>query len=103
MRQFLLKSLWRDEEGRYYWRFNVDAFINQYDQLRAAVAGEGFDGPTLFIKGELSGYIRQDNAGIIKRLFPRFQFKMIQNAGHWLHAEKPEAFNRLVKSFLAGD
>jgi hypothetical protein len=26
---------------------------------------------------------------------------MIQNAGHWLHAEKPAAFVKLVENFLS--
>jgi esterase len=32
---------------------------------------------------------------------PNSRAKIIQGAGHWLHAEKPVAFNKLVTDFLA--
>ena len=36
----------------------------------------------------------------IVRLFPQSRARVIQGAGHWLHAEKTVAFNRSVESFL---
>ena len=100
VRQFVLKNLYRDEAGRFAWRMNVPVLINQYEQLRLAPQGDAFAGPCLFIKGELSAYIQQKHMPAITELFPAAQFKMIQGAGHFLHSEKPVAFNHLVKRFL---
>ena len=35
-----------------------------------------------------------------KALFPKARFARIPDAGHWLHAEVPEAFQRAVNAFL---
>jgi esterase len=101
VRLFLLKSLYRTERGSFDWRLNVDALYDCYSQLREAVDAErAFGGPTLFIKGEHSKYILPEYRDDIKRLFSDVSFKMIQNTGHWLHAEKTVAFNNIVKKFL---
>lgn len=101
VRLFILKSLSRNREGQFEWLMNVEGLQRCYDQLRQAVELEQpFEKPVLFIKGELSGYIQAKHQETIVRLFPQAQFKMIQNTGHWLHAEKPVAFNNLVSKFL---
>ncbi len=98
---FILKSLVRSKEGRFSWRLNIQGIQARYDDLRAGLdASEPFTGPTLFIKGELSPYIQEAHRDTIERLFPKAQLKIIQNTGHWLHAEKPVAFNNVAKQFL---
>jgi esterase len=101
VRQFLLKSLYK-ENDHYLWRFNLDVIGSRYDDLRQAIDGSVFGREVLFIKGEQSKYIQAKHQDAILRLFPNFEFKMLQNAGHWLHAEKPKAFNRLAGQFLNG-
>jgi esterase len=99
--QFLLKSLYKNSDAVYQWRFNLDALIANYATLSSApdlVAP--YQGPALFIKGERSDYITAQHQAVTQAMFPHFQFKMIQGAGHWLHAEKPVAFARLVQNFL---
>jgi esterase len=60
-----------------------------------------YQGPTLFIKGGNSDYIQTKHKDAIATLMPNSRAKIIQGAGHWLHAEKPVAFNKLVTDFLA--
>jgi len=62
---------------------------------------EIFSGKTLFIKGGNSNYITAEHRNIINQLFPNSTAKIIQGAGHWLHAEKTVAFNKIVNDFLA--
>lgn len=101
VRQFLLKNLYKNSEEAYSWRFNLPALLDNYDLLRSAPKMKAaYTGATLFIKGERSEYITEQYLAAIKATFPNFQFKMIQGAGHWLHAEKPVAFNRLVNRFF---
>ena len=98
---FILTNLYRNEQGKYEWLLNVPALYKNYDKLRAAVdGGKGFNNPVLFIKGELSKYIQEQHQPTIKRLFPNASLKVLQGTGHWLHAEKPSAFNRLVDKFF---
>jgi len=100
-RLFLLKSLNKEADG-FSWRFHWQALRDNYPHLLAAMSGEPFAGPTLFIKGELSDYIKPDYEPIMRELFPHFELRTIAGTGHWLHGEKPAEFNALVKGFLAG-
>lgn len=101
IQQFLLKNLYKTADGRFDWRFNLATLHREYDTLRSFPDySVQYPGPSLFIKGELSKYIRREHETAIEALFPNFSFKMIEGAGHWLHAEKPVAFTRLVERFL---
>lgn len=100
--QFLLTSLQRNAEGVLDWRFDREGLESAYSQLLAAPgAAANYPGPVLFIAGGESDYIRQEHWPVITRLFPQASFKAIAGSGHWLHAEKPELFNSIVKRFLA--
>lgn len=100
VRQFILKNLYRDADRGFDWRINVDALWQCYDQLRQAVAGPAFNGDALFIKGGLSPYIQDQHWPVIKQLFPNAQLQVVEQTGHWLHAENPQVFNQFVLSFL---
>ncbi|KKL00176.1 alpha/beta fold hydrolase [Rheinheimera mesophila] len=100
VRQFLLKSLYKEGE-RFRWRFNVKALIANYPQLLAAPSSKGpYPGPTLFIKGAESDYLLPEHQHQIQQLFPHSKAKVIMGTGHWLHAEKPVAFAKIVTDFL---
>jgi len=101
IRAFLLKNLIRGADGKFDLRLYMDGIIgNYYDTLTLAPTGEPFPGPVLFIKGEDSAYIQDKHRSEVLRLFPHAQLKVIAKTGHWLHAEKPGAFNKIVRSFL---
>lgn len=98
--QFLLKSLRRGDEG-FYWRMNLTGIINAYEAIIGwPYEGKRFNGETLFIRGDESDYVTEQHRESILAQFPNVQLKSIGGAGHWLHAQKPAIFNRLVKNFL---
>ncbi len=100
VRQFLLKNLLK-VDGKLQWRFNLAALIANYSQVLAAPNADGqYLGPVLFIKGGDSDYIQPTHQPIILALFPQAKAKIIQGTGHWLHAEKPAAFAKIVRDFL---
>ncbi|TNF06416.1 MAG: alpha/beta fold hydrolase [Gammaproteobacteria bacterium] len=104
VRAFLLKNLVRADDGHFDLRLYLEGILaNYYDTLTLAPTGNPFSGPTLFIKGADSAYIQDKHRETVMRLFPNAQLKIIANAGHWLHAEKPDTFNRIVTQFLAGN
>ena len=102
VRQFLLKSLYKEQEF-FQWRFNVDALINNYSTIMGWSAVPPFPGRTLFIKGQDSEYILPEHREHIASQFPHAKAHMVANTGHWLHAEKPETVNRIILSFLEKD
>ncbi|MCX2980886.1 alpha/beta fold hydrolase [Halieaceae bacterium IMCC14734] len=102
VRAFLLKSLERGEDGTFHWLLNREALTSNYKQLGAANQGKSFTGPVLFIKGGDSNYITDEHQPAVAELFPNAQLKIIEGTGHWLHAEKPDLFNKVVLRFLLG-
>ncbi|KAH9481824.1 Abhydrolase domain-containing protein C22H12.03 [Psilocybe cubensis] len=58
-----------------------------------------FDGPTLAIKGTKSPYINHKNIPALRAFFPNVQLEEL-DANHWVHAEKPHEFKKLVVDFL---
>ncbi|MEH6604415.1 MAG: alpha/beta fold hydrolase [Pseudomonadales bacterium] len=101
VRGFLLKNLYRTEGGSFSLRLNLDAVeASYYDYLSLAPVGTPYSGPVLFIKGENSAYIQEKHREAVSALFPQAELKIISDTGHWLHAEKPDSFNRLVGQFL---
>jgi esterase len=102
LRQFLLKNLERDASGAFRWRLNLDAIYNNYaEMLKEPQTKSKFDKPTLFIKGGASGYIQEEDKDTIRALFPLAQLVTIPGAGHWVHAEAPQKFAKIVLDFLA--
>lgn len=100
-RKFVLTNLVRGEQGFFEWRLNKDALRANYGNLRAElVANEPYSRPTLFVKGSLSPYIKDEHEARIKELFPAASVKLILNSGHWLHAEQPQALQTLLLKFL---
>jgi len=101
IRQFLLKSYQRGDNG-FQFIYDVDNLFNNYALIRDwPELNNHYDKPTLFIKGELSDYIDETSQQSIIALFPNAKLKVINATGHWLHAEKPKTFNRLVNNFFA--
>jgi esterase len=100
-RKFVLTNLMRDDGGRYSWRLNLAGIEQHYDKFREKPsADDPYLKPTLFVKGALSNYIRAADEAEIRQLFPAAQVKIIMQAGHWLHAEKPQALQKIALDFL---
>lgn len=104
VRQFLLKNVFRDSEGKLAYRFNLEALEEQIDEVGVALPSRAvFEGPVLFLKGENSGYISLEDEGLIHAHFPKSEIISISNSGHWLHAENPTDFHNNVVRFLGND
>ena len=97
--QFLLKNLYWKEKGKLAWRMNVEVLERDMPEiLKALPEGEVFT-PTLFIRGELSNYIREEDFESLENQFLDARIVTIEGAGHWVHAESPEEFSEAVLSF----
>jgi esterase len=102
LRQFLLKNLARDENGRLRWKVHLAAIDRNYDKLARGLAPERtFDKPTLFIRGGRSNYIEDDDAPLIRQIFPQVEIATLAEAGHWVHVDLPKEFFQTVLNFLS--
>ncbi|MCE9678741.1 alpha/beta fold hydrolase [Shewanella sp. AS1] len=101
--QFLLKNLKREQTG-FSWRMNIKALEASYDKLigwELGGSGKSYGGPSLCIRGADSDYVQAAHTQAFVSQFPAIQAKSLAGAGHWLHAQKPAVFNRLVGEFIA--
>ncbi|NVK24501.1 MAG: alpha/beta fold hydrolase [Gammaproteobacteria bacterium] len=103
IRAFLIKSLKRDKSNSmaWQWDFDLQNLAKDYDLLIKAPRKGVFDKNTLFIIGGESNYVLPEHKQEIIERFPNVKVKVIQNAGHWLHAEKPVAFEKICRDFLS--
>jgi len=104
VRAFLLTNISLPTSSTPYIHFRIplsvigDA-ISEIGNFPYEPAERTWDGRTLFIKGTKSRYINRRNIPLAKEHFPR----MVQvelDAGHWVHAEKPNEFRELVTDFI---
>jgi len=92
---FLLKNLKRNRHNKFEWAINIDTL-----QRSLAVLANGFNEsdfnnsitgfPIVFLKGDKSNYISNEDKNNVFKLFPIAEIIEVNNAGHWLHHEKPE-------------
>jgi esterase len=101
MRRFLLKNLAADKDQGLKWRINLDAIHRGYDATtKALTLDRPFEKPALFVRGEKSKYVEDDDIPAVKTVFPDAEFVKISGAGHWVHVDQPEQFNTVVLKFL---
>jgi esterase len=85
------------------WRLNLDVLQTEMPQIVGwPDIHTQFEGRTLFLSGGRSTYVLPAYRDKIRALFPHARFVKIPNAGHWLHADAPRAFEATVDVFLSG-
>ena len=106
LRQFLLKNIYRTREGVFTWKINVPVLKTYLTAIVRDVNQDFFKSfkpvtsyPVTFIRGLKSNYISDQDIPLIKEIYPGARIIGIPNAGHWLHAEQPEAF---IDALLCG-
>ncbi len=101
VRQFLLKNVEHRPGGAFQWRMNLTAIRENYEQLIGGLNPAGsFAGPALFLRGGKSDYVTDRDLSLIRESFPQATIQTIETAGHWLHAEAPAEFVKIVMGFL---
>jgi esterase len=104
LRSFLLQNL-AVEDGRARWRINLAALGANMEALLdfpADLPEPAYDGPAYFLHGGASPYVPPETHPRIRALFPAAEIEALPGAGHWLHAEQPEAFLAKVEGWLKG-
>ncbi len=103
----IMKNIKRDPDKKFSWKINAPSLLKNLDYILEGMKRNkivdltvtGF--PVIFLKGEKSDYLNPDDYGDILRLFPAAEFRMIRNAGHWIHTDNPEAVTEALISLLA--
>ena len=93
--------------GDPYWRYLVSAYVEAWESLYAeggdlATASLGnITCPTLIVQGELDPWVVSQHAHTIHQAIKGSELEIFPGAGHEVHREQPQAFNRLMRTFLA--
>ncbi|MFA9392349.1 MAG: alpha/beta fold hydrolase [Prolixibacteraceae bacterium] len=106
VRQFILKNLHRTK-NQLEWKINVPVLKKQLEHIISGVDANDYSDripinqyPVLFIRGSLSGYIQKEDVEIIHKMYPEAKLETIEDATHFLHAEKPGEFVEKLVNFL---
>ncbi|MEL6978358.1 MAG: alpha/beta fold hydrolase [Pseudomonadota bacterium] len=107
LRAFLLANLafTSTQSGRRaHWRAALEEIAANIDLVTGwpePLAQSSYDGPAFFLHGGASDYVGAAEREAIRRAFPRAEIETMPDAGHWLHAERPDAFYARVADRLA--
>ncbi len=83
------------------WRVGLEEIAAAVGDLEGwETPGGTYAGPSLFVSGARSDYVRPEHRPIIRAMFPAARFVSVKNAGHWLHADNPAGFLSVVEAFL---
>lgn len=99
VRQFLLKNLYWKEKGQLAWRVNFSVLEKSMPEILSALPKVESFTTTLFIRGELSNYILNEDLMDLEAVFADMQLATVPKAGHWVHAEAPDIFIDEVLAF----
>lgn len=98
LQSFFTQSL--DVKAR-RWKYNLDTLEREMPKILSFPDLDGtYTGPTLFLSGGQSDYVKPEHRDTIRRYFPKARFARMPQAGHWLHADDPRGFEASVRAFL---
>jgi len=101
IRQFLLKNVYRKTKTEMAFRFNLESLTENNSEIGEALPSfTMYEGKTLFLRGQKSDYILDEDFDLITAHFENAEIQTVSNAGHWLHAENPEEFYTKLIGFL---
>ncbi|KAJ2455549.1 hypothetical protein EV183_000026 [Coemansia sp. RSA 2336] len=100
VRQFLLTNMKKSkEDGTYKPRIPLQLLGDSLKGIMSWDADGQYEGPTLFIGGKRSPYVKPPSYPEMKRYFPNYTLREL-DTGHWVHAEMPREFMQLVEEFI---
>ena len=99
---FLMQNL-VSRHDHFDWRLNlagIGVSVPSLSTFPTALLGRRFTGPTSLIHGGASDFVAAADIDAFRNLFPDFQAHTVEAAGHWVHAEQPEAFLSALRQAL---
>lgn len=98
MRQFILTNLQQAPDGQWRWAVNREALTQSLPQILGTCLSseEKFLGPTRFIRGGKSNYIRDEDFPLLKKHFPQSDCVTLPESGHNPHFEARRGFVEAV-------
>ena len=102
---FLLQNL-VTRNAHFDWRINLPAISAALPALSGfpqSLQALRFERPVHVIAGGRSDYVKQGDGAEFQPMFAHARVEFIAPAGHWVHADQPEAFVAAVQRALQAD
>ncbi|KAI8373977.1 Alpha/Beta hydrolase protein [Choanephora cucurbitarum] len=104
IRMFLLTNLRRSDNNVFQFRVPYEILGRSLPSIGAfdIPSHLSYPKPTLFIAGGKSPYRipLEEQSEWINQLFPQSRLEVVEQAGHWVHAEKPDTVLSSVTQFI---
>lgn len=103
---FILKNLRRVEGNRFEWKLNAPSLLKNLENImkpmerNPSYSGRVTGFPVIFLRGSESDYLPVSDYPAIREIFPAAEFIEIPGAGHWVHADNPDAVVKSINMFL---
>jgi pimeloyl-ACP methyl ester carboxylesterase len=98
---FILKNIHKNKDGVYAWKLNFPILMEVFNKIMPSIKGDfHFNKESLVIRGGDSEYVSNENYKHIQEHFPKVNLKTIDGASHWLHADNPKEFIKIVENFI---
>ena len=102
IRGFILKNLQRSDKGFLRWKLDAGSLLRNLDKIMQEVLLPGnlslpvTGFPVTFIKGEDSQYLPISDLKDIQKVFSAAELINVRNAGHWIHADRPDVIEEIL-------
>ncbi|MDB4385495.1 alpha/beta hydrolase, partial [Opitutaceae bacterium] len=102
MRKFLTTNLERTADGDWRWAINLPGITEALSGLEddPLAEEESFTGPSLFVLGGKSRYVREDDYVKIRQHFPAVEIQVIADSGHNPHMQSRDAFAAVISDWV---
>ena len=106
VRNFILKNLQRTTGNNFIWKINASSLLNNLEKIMEGIDRQSYVNlhitgfPVIFLKGENSDYLPSGDFRDIQKVFPAAEFIEVTNAGHWIHADRPDVVINNLKKLL---
>ncbi len=102
VRSFLLQNLHRSTSGGWQWLANLELLRTSIDKLVDWPAiDDQWSGPVLWLRGANSTHVQPADELIMQAYFPAVELVTVEDAGHWIHAEQPQAIATAISAFIS--
>lgn len=84
------------------WIIPMESIMRQLETLAGfdIPSSHTYEGDVFYIHGGQSRFVRSSHIPTIQNYFPNHMLTTVRGAGHWVHAEAPDATIALLKRYL---
>ena len=101
--QLVIKNLKKSGDS-FIWKPDINSIFKNLDQIKSGIISDSkIFIPTLFLKGQFSNFIMEDDYPLIYKNFPEAEIKTIANSGHWIHYDNRTSFIKEILNFIEGE